>query len=331
MLVSPFNHRQIKAAPLRHAGLRVRARIRLLSRRLWTVPALELARRTWRELGDDHAIDLAAAIAYYAILSLFPLAIGLVSLFSLVLESDTVEQEVNQFFRVYLPGSDRILAANVEAVSGIPGIMGVVSFLGLLWSASLLFGAVTRAVNRAWDIERDLPFYIEKPRHIVMALSVAPLFLMSVATTTGLQLLGSEDIPVLGRLAFLEHNGINALARPLPFVFSLTIFLLIYKFTPHAPTRWSYVWPGALLGALLFELCKSAFVFYLENFAVYERIYGSLGSVIVMLGWVYLSGFILIIGAEFTSEYERMRLGLGRGRRAYPSRRRRKRRGRQRH
>ena len=65
--------------------------------RLAAVPGMELARRTWRELGDDHAIDLAAAIAYHAVLSLFPLAIGLVSLFSLVLESDAVEQEVYNF------------------------------------------------------------------------------------------------------------------------------------------------------------------------------------------------------------------------------------------
>ena len=312
-LLSPFNHWRAGAASLSPHRLRLKGRFRLLTSRLRTVPPLELARRTWREMGDDHAMDLAAAIAYYAILSLFPLAIGLVSLFSMVLESDAVERQVHQFFHSYLPGSESLLIANVAAVGNIRGILGIVSILGLLWSASLLFGAITRAVNRAWDIEYDLPFYIEKPRHFIMALSVAPLFLMSVITTTGLQVLGSEDIPVLGSLSFLEHNGINALARPLPFLFSLAIFLLIYKFTPHVRTRWRFVWPGALLAALLFDAGKSAFVFYLENFGAYERIYGSLASVIIMLGWVYLSGFILIIGAEFTSEYERTRLGLGRG------------------
>ena len=155
----------------------------------------------------------------------------------------------------------------------------------------------------------------------MMALSVAPLVLLSVATTTGLQVLESEDIPVLGRLAFLEHNGFNALVRPLPFMFSLTIFLLIYKFAPHTRTRWSFVWPGALLAAVLFELGKSVFVFYLESFGAYEKIYGSLGSVIVLLAWVYFSGLILIIGAEFTSEYGRMRLGLNRGSAGSPARR----------
>lgn len=312
-LLSPFNHQQGTVASLRHSRPRLRARSFWLTRRMRRAPALELVRRTWLELGDDHAVDLSASIAYYSILSLFPLAIALVSLFSLVLESEAVERELHQFFHTYLPGSHDIVTANVEAVSNIRGILGAVSVLGLVWTSSLLFGAITRAVNRAWDIERDLPFYVEKPRHIIMALSVAPLMLLSIVTTTGLQVLGSEDIPVLGRLAFLEHNGINALARPLPFLFSVTIFLLIYKFAPHTQTRWRFVWPGAMLAAILFEVGKSAFVFYLEAFGAYEKIYGSLASVIVLLAWVYLSGFILIIGAEFSSEYERMRLGLRRG------------------
>ena len=297
-----------------HLHPRLRARIRWLRVRLVRVPGMELAWRTWRELGDDHAIDLAAAIAYYSVLSLFPLAIGLVSLFSLVLESEAVEREVHNFFNTYLPGSHGILTANVEAVHNIRGVLGIFSIVGLMWSSTLLFGAVTRAVNRAWDIDHDRPFYIEKPRHILMAMSVAPLFIISLVLTTGLQVLGSENIPVLGRLAFLEHNGINALVRPVPFVFSLIIFLLIYKFTPMVRTYWRFVWPGAILAALLFEAAKSFFVFYLENYAAFERIYGTLTSVIVLLAWTYLSGFIVVIGAEVSSEYYRIRMGGVRGR-----------------
>lgn len=286
---------------------------RRLKQWLLSFPVIELARRTWRELGDDFAVDLAASISYYAILSLFPLAIGLVSLFSMVLEAEAVEREVFGFFRTYLPGSDGILAANVEAVGNIRGLLGIASVVGLVYSSSLLFGAITRAVNRAWDVPYDRPFYIEKPRHFLMALSVAPLFAMSITATTTLQLVGSEELPLLGRLAFLDHNGINILARPLPFIFSLLIFLLIYKFAPYTRTRWRYIWPGALLAALLFDVGKSVFVFYLENYAIYERIYGALTSVIVLLAWTYMSGMIVIIGAEVSSEYQRMRLGQSRG------------------
>ena len=297
--------------------------MRWLRARLAPLPGAELARRTWRELGDDHSVDLAASIAYYAVLSLFPLAIGLVSLFSFVMEAGTVEEEVHQFFHTYLPGSQGILQANVESVQNIRGVLGILSLVGLLWSASLLFGAVTRAVNRAWDIEEDRPFYVDKPRQIAMALSVAPFFLASLVLTSGLQFIASEDIPILGRLAFLEHNGINALARPLPFLFTFLIFLFVYKFVPMTRTYWSYIWPGALVAALLFEAAKSIFIFYLDHYAAYERIYGTLASVIVLLGWAYLSGFIVVIGAEVSSENYRLRIGAPRGRPVYlPSRKR---------
>ena len=281
---------------------------------------MELARRTWRELGDDFAVDLAASISYYALLSLFPLAIGLVSLFSLIIEADVVETGVFGFFHTYLPGSEGLLKANVEAVEDLRGLLGIFSAVGLLWSSSLLFGSITRAVNRAWDIPYDRPFYTEKPRQFIMAFAVAPLVVLSVVLTTGLQMLSNDEWPVLGHLAFLEHNGINTLARPLPFVFSLAIFLLIYKFAPYARTYWRYVWPGALVAALLFDVGKSLFVWYLENYAAYERIYGALASVIVLLAWTYMSGMIVVIGAEVASEYhevaseyQRMRLGQGRG------------------
>ena len=306
---APWGRPQVEPPPSRLRRVSTRVGLRALS-----LPGVELVRRTWKELGDDHAIDLAASIAYYALLSLLPLAIVLVSLFSLVMESDAVEQAVFDFFHTYLPGSEGILASNVEAVGNIRGVLGILSFLGLLWTSTLLFGAITRAVNRAWDIEHDRPFYVDKPRHFIMTLSVAPLFLASVALTTALQVIGNEELPVVGDLSFLEHNGINALARPIPFFFTLTIFLLIYKFAPIARTSWRYIWPGALLAAFLFEAAKSIFVFYLENYGAYEKIYGTLGSAIALMAWVYISGLIVVIGAEVSSEYQRIRAGAIRGR-----------------
>ena len=294
--------------------LRIRVRIRRLGRKLDSIPIVHLFYRTVKEMGADDATHMAAGVAYYAMLSLFPLTVGLISLLGLVLDPAALEGEIIGFFQTYLPGSKELLAANINATGNIRGFLGVVSFLGLFWSASLLFGAITRAVNRAWDIHQDRPFYIDKLRHIVMAFSVAPMFLMSFSTTATLQFIGTHDIPVIGRVEFLDHDVINLLTRPLPFLFSLTIFLMIYKFTPNTQTYWRYIWPGALLAAVMFEVSKSIFIFYLDNFADYERVYGSLASVIILLGWTYISSLILITGAEFSSEYERMRLGVERGR-----------------
>jgi membrane protein len=285
-----------------------------IGRMLLSIPVVLLIFRTVREMGLDDATHMAAGVAYYAILSLFPLTIGLLFVFSLVLESHVVEGELVEFFQTYLPGSNEILAHNIQAVEGIRGVLGVIGVIGLFWTASAMFGAISRAVNRAWDIHEDRPFYIDKVRNILMSCGVGMLFLASMAATTSIQILGRIDLPGVGQLEFLEHGGINLLTRPLPFVFTLAIFLMVYKYVPNTETRWRYIWPGALVAAIAFEVGKSLFVFYLENFADYAKVYGSLGSVVAFLAWTYISALILIAGAELSSEYGRMSQGVGQGR-----------------
>ena len=300
--------------------LRARVRIRRAERRLMANPVANLTYRTIKEMSADDATHMAAGLAYYAVLSLFPLTVGLISLLGLILEPESLEGDVFGFLQEYIPVSKEVLSANIESTGRIRGFLGVISFLGLFWSASLMFGAITRSVNRAWDIHEDRPFYIDKVRNIGMALSVAPLFLMSIGTTTALQSLSHVELPLVGTMPILDNDGINAISRVLPFFFTLSIFLLIYKFTPNTETHWRYIWPGAVLAAVMFEVFKSVFVFYLENYSNYDEVYGSLASVIALLAWTYFSGLILIAGAEFSSEYERMRYGVERGQ-LVPSRR----------
>ncbi len=281
--------------------------------RLLRYPPLALVYRTVRELNDDDATHMAAGVAYYAILSLFPLTIGLLAIINPVLESETVKAELLNFFQTYLPGSADTLEANLESTERIRGILGLVGLVGMFWMASAIFGAISRAVNRAWDIHQDRPFHIDKLHHLAMAFGVGLLFLLSLSATTVLQIVDSFDTDLTSRVQFLRDGLIGTAARALPFLFSFGIFLVIYKFIPNTKTYWRYVWPGAVLAAVLFEVGKGLFVFYLDNFADYQRVYGSLGSVVVLLTWTYASSFILLIGAEFSSEYERMRTGLTRG------------------
>ena len=277
-------------------------------------PPVELVYRTVRELNDDDATHMAAGVAYYAILSLFPLTIALLALLSPLLESGTVRTELLRFFQTYLPGSAETLEANIDSAVQFRGILGLAGLVGMIWTASAIFGAVSRAVNRVWDIRQDRPFVVDKLRHIGMAFCVGVLFLLSLAATSALQFVEGIDLPGIGRATALEGGAAAIVARALPFVFSLAIFLLIYKLVPNTWTYWRYVWPGALLAAVLFEVGKSLFVYYVDNFADYGKVYGSLGSVVVLLGWTYVSSMILIVGAEFASEYGRMREGVARGR-----------------
>jgi uncharacterized BrkB/YihY/UPF0761 family membrane protein len=94
---------------------------------------------------------------------------------------------------------------------------------------------------------------------------------------------------------------------------ALMVFSLIYKYMPNTRTYWSSILPGAILAAFLFEVGKYAFIIYLNNFANYQNIYGSLASVIILLVWIYYLALILVIEAEFSSEYTRMRRGVSEG------------------
>ncbi|MCH8254898.1 MAG: YihY/virulence factor BrkB family protein [Gemmatimonadetes bacterium] len=286
---------------------------RALEHRLARFVAWRLVVRTAGELRADDATHMAAGVAYYAVLSLFPLLLALIAGLSLALRSDTVEAELFDFFETYLPGSVELLEKNITAAAPVRGAIGLLGLLGLLWSASAIFGAISRAVNRAWDVHRDRPFYVAKLRHLAMAAGVGILFILSLTITTALQTLGGVTLPGVGSLSFLENTVVSIGGRVLPFLLSFAIFTLIYKFIPNTKTFWRYVWPGALLAAVLFELAKSVFILYLDRFANYQAVYGSIGSVIALLVWMYLSAFVLILGAEFSSEYGRMREGVDPG------------------
>ena len=93
----------------------------------------------------------------------------------------------------------------------------------------------------------------------------------------------------------------------------LVIFLLLYKLLPNTKTYWQYIWPGALVGAALFELLKNLFLIYVNSFSNFENVYGSLAPVIALLLWAYVSSFILILGAELSSEYGLLKSNTQRG------------------
>ena len=108
--------------------------------------------------------------------------------------------------------------------------------------------------------------------------------------------------------------GVASLAlRVAPFLINMGIFLLLYYFAPNCRTYWRYVWPGALIAAILFEVAKGIFIWYLDNLATYDQVYGSVTSVMSLLLWMWVSALILILGAEISSEYGRMKEGIPRG------------------
>jgi membrane protein len=269
--------------------------------------------RTVKEMSADDATHMAAGVSYYALFSLFPLLLFLIAVLSLVLEPQDIRFRLTEFSAGYFPGSDRLIETNLDTVLKVRGALGVFAVLGLLWSGSAIFGAVSRAVNRAWDVHSDRPFFISKPRQLGMAAGVALLFLLSLSIVAVVRATDRFIAADVQGLAFLLHWLTPVVLQGSSFLLTAGMFLLVYKFMPNTKTYWRYIWPGALVAAVLFELAKNLFVLYLSRFASFEDVYGTLTPVIVLSLWTYVSGLILIFGAELSSEYGRLRRGLGRG------------------
>ena len=275
--------------------------------------AVRLVVRTFQEMSADDATHMAAGVAFYAFFSLFPLLLGLTAVLSLFTASETVQSDLTDFASDYLPGSKELITYNLDVVSRLRGALGIFALLGLLWSGSAVFGAITRAVNRAWDVARDRPIYVGKPRQLLMALGVGILFFLSLgAASFGQVAQELAELEVTG-VGFLFDTVGRFLLQGISFLLTLCIFLLIYKFVPNTKTYWRFIWPGAIVAAVLFELTKGLFLTYVDRFANFEHVYGSLAPVIGLLLWVYVSSLILILGAEISSEYGRLRRNVDRG------------------
>ena len=272
--------------------------------------------RVIQEMAADDATHLAAGVAYYAIFSLFPLLLGLLFIVGLVGTSEEVKQDFVGFVTDNLPGSEQFVEDTLEGVVRFRGVLGIGALIGLLWSASAVFGAISRAVNRAWDVHQDRPFYIAKPRQIGMALVVGILFLLSSSATYSIELLTEPASGIPGQQVFLELAF-----RAVSWLVTLSIFLLMYRFIPNCKTYWRYIWPGALVASALLEISKTMFLWYLNNLASYDQ-FGAMASVMILLLWIYVSSLIVILGAEISSEFGRMQRGVERGVLLQPRRRR---------
>ncbi len=294
--------------------IRMPSRLQAAVTPIWDSFIVVLMRRTVQEMSDDDATHMAAGVAYYTLFSLFPLMLGLIAVLGFVMDPDDIRDKFTEWAVDYFPGTGELVVDNIDTALSQRGPLTAVAVVGLIWSGSAIFGVIGRSINRAWDVHKDRPFYIDKLRQLGMALGVSVLFLLSVSMATFAQIVDrlSETFDAAGlqtTTGVLVAIGLRAVSLLLVFA----IFLLLYKTIPNTRTFWRYVWPGAVVAAILFEAAKNLFIVYIDQFASYQKVYGSIGTVIAFLLWAYISSMILIMGAELSSEYGRMRRGADRG------------------
>jgi membrane protein len=278
--------------------------------------AILLLRRSVQEFFDDNCTQMAAAISYYVLFSLFPLLIFLVGILGLALQNSELQRDLIDAVLDTIPLSEEEGRDDVsEAVRGVAGVssgaLGVFGLIGMAWSGSNMFGVIRRSINTAYDIQQQRPFVQQKLLDLTMVMGLGLFFLASVSATAFLRAVRqfSSDIAVLGDAA--ERAGFiwDAASYLIPLGLSFLAFAVLYSVVPATKVRLRDVWPGVFIAAVLFEATKVGFAFYLENFSNYGIVYGSLGAVAAFLFWVYLNAMILLFGAEVASEYPRILRG----------------------
>lgn len=270
--------------------------IKSLTESLSGLPAVGLVVRALVKSGHDHGKDMAASIAYFSFFSLFPFFLGVISVGSLFVDSAEIQNRLDALLSDAFPGSADFVRRNVEALLRLRGAAGVASVVGLLWSARRMFGAVSRGINRALGLDRTHPSYLSPLRYFLLTLAVSLLLFLSMAVSTGVQLVGQFDLGSLGdgvdRLLTLVGGHLTS------YLFAFVMFGALYTFVPYERPSWREVLPAALFTALLFELGKTGFALYIENVAHLDAVYGPLSSIIVLLLWLYFSARVLLYGAE---------------------------------
>jgi membrane protein len=269
-----------------------------------------VARRTVREFSRDECMDLAAALTYYAVLSIFPAAIVLVSLLGVFGQGRETTSALLDIVNDLGPQSAvDTLEGPLEDLSTAPGagIALVVGVLVALWSASGYVGAFGRAMNRIYEVPEGRPFW--KLRPIMIVVTLVAVVLVAILAV-GLVVTGPLAETV-GHTIGLGDTAVTVwdIAKwPVLLAIVVAVVAILYYATPNVKQpKFRWITPGALIAIVTWALASVAFGLYVANFSAYNKTYGSLAGVIVFLLWLWITNLALLFGAELDAEMERGR------------------------
>jgi len=272
--------------------------------RFW--PALK---RAVAEFRDDNLTDWAAALTYYGLLSLFPSLVALVSIVGLVGDPKGATQTITEIVTAIGPGSAaQTFAGPIESIAADRSTASVAFVLGLvvaLWSASGYVGAFIRASNVIYETREGRPFWKLRPLQVAVTLAMV---LLGVMLVIGLVLTGPVVDAVAGPLG-VGSTAVtvwNVAKWPvMAGVFVLMVGVLYYA-SPNAKIRgFKWVTPGSLFAIVVWAVASAGFAFYVANFGSYDKTYGTLGGLIVLLVWLWISNVAVLFGHELNAELER--------------------------
>ena len=264
----------------------------------------ELLKRTAKESSEDDVLGLAAQLAYYFFLALFPAVLFILALASFFPLTNFIDDIVRALRPIAPADVLGFLEEQLRRISNSDsgGIL-TIGILGAIWSSSAAVVAIVGSLNRAYDIEEGRPWWKVRLTAVGLTLGLAVLVLTSFTLIVAGPTLASQVASSFGLGSVFEWTW-KILQWPLAFLLVSTAVGLVYYFAPDAEQDWVWITPGAVIGTLLWLVVSLIFKFYVANFADYNATYGAVGGVIVLLLWFYISGLAILVGAELNAEIE---------------------------
>jgi membrane protein len=280
---------------------------------------LDLSLRCWwraakasvREFRDDNLTDWAAALTYYAVLSIFPALIVLVALVGLLGQyPQTTDAILNIIDKLGPSSAVDTFRGPIEGVVKSKGGAGALLGVGLavaVWSASGYIGAFTRASNAIYEVQEERPFWKRRPLQLLITLfAVVLVALLAIALV-----LTGDLARAVGDQVGVGDPAVTAwsIAKwPVLLIVVMTITSGLYYMAPNVQQRgFRWITPGSVIAVMLWIIASAGFALYVSHFGSYNKTYGSLGAVIVFLVWLWITNIAILFGAEFNSELERSR------------------------
>lgn len=267
-------------------------------------------RKTAREFGADQCTDLAAALTYYAVLSVFPALLVMVSLLGVLGQGQRTVNAMLQVAGGLIPASALdLLRPTIEQVveSRSAGLTLLVGALGALWSASGYVGAFGRSLNRIYEIAEGRPAWKLRPLQLVLTLAA---LILAAAVAFMLAVSGPVAKAVGNAIGLgAAAQTVWALAKwPVILIFVTLAVAILYYTTPNVrQPRFRWLSIGSAVAIVVWVVASVGFGFYVSNFGSYNKTYGALAGVIVFLLWLWLTNVALLFGAELNAELERGR------------------------
>lgn len=266
----------------------------------------DVALRVKSQTTQDRVSMVAASVAFYAMLAIFPAMIALVLLYGLVSDPMDVQSHLMSLSSVLPDEASAVLETQLSAIVGDSerniGLGFAISILGALWAASRGMRALAMAMNIAYGQQESRGFV--KRALAALGLTFTAISFVSVAVFVAAALPAIFEAVGLGAFTQTVLNGVR---WPVLALMAMLGLSFVYHYAPaREPTKWRWVTRGSVIATLVWLVGTAGFSFYVSNFGNYNKTYGTLGGVIILMLWFYLTSYSVILGAEINAEFERI-------------------------